>query len=172
MLVNEYILWDKRGQLPIEFLLLVGFSVLFLMPLALSLSNAGELNQAMIAARVGALQGATMDSMAVYPEDAFSCYQQEHQRLLGPSAVKIVKITYSNQGFNQSYQRIKIQLKIYASAPMVLDKNARNSLGDRINFYARKKIAESFNTENLTNSFYNPVYSQKYACTTANVQWL
>jgi len=171
MLVNEYILLDKKGQLPIEFLLVVGFSVLVLMPMALSLSNAGELNQAMSAARAGALQGATSDSLAIYPEDTFRAYQREHQRLLNPSGVKIVKITYLNQGFNQSYQKTKIQLKIYASAPSVPDKTDRNCLGDRINFQARKKITESFNTENLTNSMYNPAFSQKYMFTTANVQW-
>ncbi|WP_321421596.1 hypothetical protein [uncultured Methanobacterium sp.] len=162
---------DIKGQLPIEFLLMVGLSVIILIPLTVALSNSVELNQAMSAARTGAIEGAISDSLAVYPTESFQNYTQENQRLLNPSGVKILKITYLNQGFNQSYQKTKIQLKIYASVPSVYNKTDRNCLGDRINFNARKKIAESFNTEDLTNSLYNPAFSKKYVFTTADVQW-
>lgn len=162
---------DIKGQLPIEFLLVVGLSIMVLMPLTLSLSDASELNQAMSAARTGALQGAISDSLAIYPKESFRDYTLENQRLLNPSVVKIIKISYLNQGFHQGYQKTKIQLKIYASAPSVTNKTDRNCLGDRINFNARKKIAESFNTENLTNALYNPAFSSKYVFTTTDVQW-
>ncbi|EKQ52902.1 MAG: hypothetical protein B655_1573 [Methanobacterium sp. Maddingley MBC34] len=162
---------DNKGQLPIEFLLLVGLSIMVLIPLAISISNAGELNQAMSAARTGALQGAISDGLAIYPYESFKNYTSEHPRLLNPSGVKIVKINYSNQGFHDGYQKTKIQLRIHASAPNINDKTDRNCLGDRINFNARKKISESFKTENLTNALYNPAFSSKYVFTTADVTW-
>lgn len=162
---------DTKGQLPIEFLLMVGLSVIILIPLTVALSDSVELNQAMSAARTGAIQGAISDGLAIYPTESFQDYTNENQRLLNPSGVKILKITYSNQGFHQGYQKTKIQLKIYASAPQVNNKTDRNCLGDRINFNARKKIAESFNTEDLTNSLYNPAFSERYVFTTADVQW-
>ncbi|MBI5459816.1 hypothetical protein [Methanobacterium sp.] len=162
---------DNKGQLPIEFLLVVGLSVMVLIPLINGLSDESELNQAMSAARTGALQGAISDGLAIYPQETFRDYTSEHQRLLHPSGVKIVEINYLNQGFHQGYQKTKIQLKIHASAPSVTDKTDRNCLGDRINFNARKKITESFKTENLTNALYNPAFSGKYVFTTADVTW-
>lgn len=162
---------DSKGQLPIEFLLVVSLSIMVLIPLVLGLSDAGELNQAMSAARTGALQGAISDGLAIYPQESFKDYTFEHPRLLNPSGVKIVEINYLNQGFHEGYQKTKIQLKIHASAPSLTDKSDLNCLGDRINFNARKKITESFKTENLTNSLYNPAFSNRYIFTTTDVTW-
>lgn len=162
---------DIQGQLPIEFLIVVGFSLLIIFPLAISLSDSNELNQAISASRVGALQGALSDGLAIYPDDAFKDYELEHLRLINPSGVKIIKIDYLNQGFNPSYQKTKIQLRIHASAPSITEKSDRNCLGDRINFYARKKICESFRTQNLTNAVFNPAFSDNYVFTTTDVQW-
>lgn len=162
---------DAKGQLPIEFLMVVGLSILILIPLTMGINNANELNQAMSSARTGALQGAMSDSFAVYPHETFKDYINEHQRLLYSSGVKITGISYVNQGFHTGYQKTKIQLRIHASAPSVTEKTDRNCLGDRINFNARKKIAESFSTQNLTNSLFNPAFSHRYVFTTADVQW-
>ncbi len=162
---------DIHGQLTIEFLLVFGFILILLIPLILSLSNVNELNQAMSACRAGALQGALSDGLGIYPDDAFRRYELEHLRLINPSEVKIKKIEYVNQGFNPSYQKTKIQLRIHASASSIPDKSDRNCLGDRINFHARKKITESFKTENLTNSIFNPAFSDNYVFTTADVHW-
>lgn len=162
---------EVQGQLPIEFLIVVGMSVVLLFPLIMGLINSNELNQAMSASRVGALQGALSDGLAIYPDDAYRDYKIEHSRLVNPSGIKITKIDYLNQGFNPSYQKTKIQLRIHASAPSVTDKSDRNCLGDRINYYARKKICESFRTQNLTNSVFNPAFSNNYVFTTANVRW-
>lgn len=163
--------YDARGQLPIEFLLLVGLSIVILFPLAISITDSAELNQAMSSARSGALEGAISNGFAVYPDESFKNYESGHQRLLNPSGVKIIKIDYIKEDFNPVYQKTHIQLKIHASAPSVKDKTDRNCLGDRINFYARKKISETFQTENLTNSLFNPAFSNKYEFTTADVCW-
>ena len=163
---------DFRGQLTIEFLMILGFSLIITIPLIMSIAGSNELNQAMAASRAGALDGSLSDGLAVYPEDVFKDYEVEHLRLVNPSCVKIIKIDYINQGLSQAYNKTKIQLRIHASAPQVKDKTDRNCLGDRINFYARKKICESFHTENLTNSLFNPAFSNNYVFTTADVRWM
>lgn len=163
---------DIHGQLTIEFLLILGFSLIITIPLIISIAGSNELNQAMAASRAGALDGSLSDGLAVYSEDAFKDYEVEHLRLVNPSCVKIIKIDYINQGLSQAYNKTKIQLRIHASAPQVKDKTDRNCLGDRINFYARKKICESFHTENLTNSLFNPAFSNNYVFTTADVRWM
>lgn len=163
---------DIHGQLTIEFLMILGFSLIITIPLIMGISGSNELNQAMAASRAGALDGSLSDSLAVYPEDTFKDYEVEHLRLVNPSCVKIIKIDYINQGLSQAYNKTKIQLRIHASAPQVKDKTDRNCLGDRINFYARKKICESFHTENLTNSLFNPAFSNNYVFTTADVRWM
>jgi len=163
---------DIHGQLNIEFLMILGFSLIITIPLIMSIAGSNELNQAMAASRAGALDGSLSDGLAVYPEDVFKDYEVEHLRLVNPSCVKIIKIDYINQGLSQAYNKTKIQLRIHASAPQVKDKTDRNCLGDRINFYARKKICESFHTENLTNSLFNPAFSNNYVFTTADVRWM
>ncbi|NYB52578.1 MAG: hypothetical protein HVN35_08485 [Methanobacteriaceae archaeon] len=162
---------DFKGQLPIEFLMILGFSIMILFPLAINIKDSSELNQAMSSARAGALEGSLSDGFAIYPDKTFDDYAFEHQRLLNPSSVKIINIDYINQGFNPTYQKTKIQLRIHASSSSVKDKTDRNCLGDRINYYVRKKICETFRTENLTNSVFNPAFSSKYVFTTADVYW-
>ncbi len=163
---------DIHGQLTMEFLILLGFSLIISIPLIISVADSNELNQAMAASRTGALDGSLSDGLAVYPGDAFKDYEVEHVRLVNPSCVKIIKIDYINQGLSPAYNKTKIQLRIHASAPQVTDKLDRNCLGDRINFYARKKICESFHTENLTNSLFNPAFSNNYVFTTADIRWM
>ncbi len=162
---------DVRGQYTIEFLIVVGVSLAIIIPLIISLADVNELNQAMTASRTGALEGALSDGLAIYPGDSFEHYETEHIRLLNPSSVKITKISYKNQGLSNAYNKTKIQLRIYASSPHIKDPKDRNCMGDRINYYARKKICESFQTENLTNSFYNPAFTDNYVFTTAEVRW-
>lgn len=162
---------DIQGQISAEFIILTGFMLLVTFSIALSIAHETELTNAMAAARSGASEGIIADSLAVYPDKAYSDYTSEHPRLISPSGVKIVKISYLNQGFNPIYNRTKIQLRIYATCPS-LNKSERNCLGDRINFHARRSICEVFNTQNLTNSLFNPAFSDNYVFTTGDVQWI
>jgi hypothetical protein len=111
------------------------------------------------------------DSLAVYPEETFKDYIQEHPRLISPSGVKIVKIAYENKGVNPLYNRTWIQLKIYATGSE-MDSAEQYRLGSRINYYARKSICEVFKTQNLTNVAFNPAFTDKYVFTTAGVEWV
>ena len=162
---------ESKGQISIELILIIGFILIIVLGIASFLGEDTELNQAMAAARSGAINGANTDSLAIYPEEPFKNYTVEHQRLLSPSNVKIIKIDYTNQGFNEKYNKTKIQLRISASAPSVTDISDRNVLGDRVNFYARKSICESFGTSSQTNEMFNPAFSNEYMITTVDVTW-
>ena len=85
--------------------------------------------------------------------------------------IKIVKITQSIKG-KDTFNKTRIQLKIYASSPNVKTKEEKESAGDRINYNVRKNIANSFKTENISNKLFNPAFSNKYSFTTANVVWV
>lgn len=170
--VPEDLKKDKGGQISVEYILLIGFIFVISAFIALSAANASELNTAMAAARTGAIEGANMDCFAVYPEETFKNNTVKHPRVISPSNVKIVKVDYVNNGYNSTYRKIKIQLRIWASAPSVENEGDRNCLGDRINYHARKSICESFQTQNMTNTIYNPVFTRKYVFTTADVKWV
>lgn len=163
---------DVKGQISIELVFLIGLILLLVLIIASFFGEDVELNQAMAVARSGAVKGSSMDSFSIYPEDAFKDYTSEHPRLLSQSSVRIIKINYINQGFNDKYNKTKIQLRISASAPSVTSTSDKNALGDRVNFYVRKSICESFGTDDQTNGVFNPAFSNRYVFTTADVNWV
>jgi len=163
---------ENKGQISIEFILLIGLSFVIILSLATFLNNENELNIAMAAARDGAIEGATIDGVAIYPKNSFDDYILNNQILTIPSSVKIIKIEKINNGYHNVYNRTRIQLRVYASCPDLKTTSDKNSAGDRINFYVRKSIASSFKTENLSNNLFNPSFSTNYVFTTANVQWV
>ena len=163
---------ENNGQISMEFILLIGISFILILSLATFLNNENELNIAMAAARNGAIEGANMDGVAIYPKSSFDDYSNNNQILTYPSSVKIIKIEKTNNGFHDVYNRTRIQLRVYASSPDLKTTSDKNSAGDRINYYVRKNIANSFKTENLSNNLYNPSFSTNYVFTTANVQWV
>lgn len=162
---------DARGQVSIELVLLTGFIMVLAMGLTSYIGEDIELNQAMAAARSGAVEGANINSFAIYPEDAFDKYNKERPWLLNPSNVKIINVDYVNQGFSVTYNKTWIRLRITASCP-TLNNHDKNPLGDRINYYARKRISESFETSDQTNIAYNPSFSNRYYFTTRDVKWI
>jgi hypothetical protein len=85
--------------------------------------------------------------------------------------IKIINISQSIKG-KDTFNRTRIQLKIYASSPTIKTKEEKESMGDRINYNVRKSITNSFKTENISNKLFNPAYSNKYSFTTANVVWV
>ena len=162
---------DVQGQITLEFVLLVGIIFPVVLGISIYLGNDTELIQAMTAARTGAMEGSSIDSFAIYPEDSFNSYIDKHQRLNNPSSVKIINIDYKNFGYNATYNKIRIQLRITASCATIQDPD-KNPLGDRINYYVRKRISESFGTSSQTNSAFNPAFSNRYVFTTADVNWI
>jgi len=162
----------SKGQMSVELILIIGFTLIIILGIASFFGEDLELSQAMTAARSGAIEGANTDSFAIYPEKEFENAIKNYHRTISPSNIKIIEIDYINKGSNAKYNKTLIQLQITASSPNILDSGDRNVLGDRINFYAKKSICESFHTSNQTNTMYNPAFSNRYMFTTVDVKWV
>ena len=164
---------DTKGQISVELLLLISFSLISAILLANAIIDANELNVAMASARDGAFEGISSNGLAIYPKESYDNYSKDFrkQSLLREKNIKIVNISQSIKG-KDSFNRTRIQLKIYASSPNVKTKEEKEAVGDRINYYVRKSITQSFKSENITNKLFNPAFSNKYSFTTANVVWV
>jgi hypothetical protein len=163
---------DNKAQYALEYILIMGFVSLIVFSFFPYVYDINELNTCMAAARNGALLGSGLDSFAIYPDDKFEYYMENHQRLKIGSKVVFVRLEYKKEEFDPIYKRTKIKLKIYASAPGVKNPKDRDCIGDRINYYARKSICEAFKKEHLTNIYYNPAFSDRYYITTSEVGWV
>lgn len=164
---------DENGQITVELILLLSFTLITIIFLSNTISDANELNMAMASARNGAFEGISSNGLAVYPKETFENYSKDHkkQQMLNMKNIHIIKITQTLKG-QDSFNKTRIQLKVYASSPQLKTKEEKVSAGDRINYNLRKSITNSFKTENITNRLFNPAFSNKYSFTTANVEWV
>lgn len=163
---------DNSGQISAEYLLLSGVLIFILLISTVFIANEQELATAISAARSGIDEGIVSSSSAIYPKQTYNDYSKSNSALLIPHSVEIVNITYTELGFDNNYDKKKIQFKVYATSSKDFSKKELDSIGDRINYNLRKAIAISFNTTSSTNKLYNPVFSPHYVFTTANVKWV
>ena len=163
---------DNKGQISAEFLFLFGVLLLIMMLTVAFVVQEHELNQAMASARNGVNEGLATSSSAIYPEDTYRDYSTSKTSLLYPYSVDIVNISYSDLGYDVSYDKKWIQFTVYAKTSDKFKADELVSIGDRINYNLRKSIALSFNSTQSTNKLYNPVFSPHYVYTTANVKWV
>ena len=163
---------ENKGQASIEFLFLISFAFMLVLSLASFLGPVNDLSLAMAAARNGADLGATEDKIAVYEESAYDKYLDNNVQLTHPNAIKIVKIETVNRGYDTRYNRTSIQIRVYATSPIILSSQDKVSAGDRITYNVRKSITMTHNTSKLSNNLYNPCFSKYYVFTTSNVQWV
>lgn len=163
---------NNKGQISAEFILIVGFILVLIISTSYVIKNENELNIAMAAARNGVNEGILTDSVAIYPKQTFDEYELNKPFLTHPYSIRLVKIDYINKGFDSNYNKERIQFKVYVSSDSITNKTDQDSAGDRINFNLRKSIAISFNTTGLSNSLYNPSFSDNYMFTTSKVQWV
>ena len=110
---------DTKGQISVELLLLISFSLISAILLANAIIDANELNVAMASARDGAFEGISSNGLAIYPKESYDNYSKDFrkQSLLREKNIKIVNISQSIKG-KDSFNRTRIQLKIYASSPL------------------------------------------------------
>lgn len=163
---------DKKGQISVELLLLIAIIIIITITLSITIANENELNKAMASARNGAIEGATINGLAIYPKESYEEYENSsHHSIMNSNNIKIIKIEKTIQD-KDVYNKTRIQLKIYASSLDLKTKQDKESAGDRINYNARKSISNSFNIGNISNKLYNPSFTPHYSFTTTNVQWV
>ena len=163
---------EDRAQISAEFLFLTGGLILIVMISVAFVAQEQELSQAMASARNGVNEGVGTSSSAIYPEDTYREYSTAKESLLYPYSVEIVNVSYTDMGYDKNFEKRWIQFKVYAKTSERFDNDELVSIGDRINYNLRKSIAISFNSTPSTNRLYNPVFSQHYVYTTANVKWV
>ena len=163
---------DNKGQVSIEFLFLFGVLIAVVMISIVFVAQENELNLAMASARNGAIEGASTSFVGIYPEDTYRDYSTSKTSLLLPYSVEIINVSYNDLGYDVNYDKKRIQFKVYAKTSERFDNDELVSIGDRINYNLRKSIALTFNSTQSTNKLYNPVFSQHYVYTTANVKWV
>ena len=164
--------FENKGQVSAEYLLLVGVFVVIVMLSLSFIASQHELTMAMAAARNGVNEGSFYSSSAIYPADTYNEYSKANYEILIPSSVEIINISYADMGYDSKFDKEKIQFKVYAHSSKEFNKNELDLIGDRINYNLRKSIALTFETTQATNKLYNPVFSQHYIFTTANVKWV
>lgn len=164
---------DKKGQITVELILIISFTLITIIIVSNLALEANELNIAIASARNGAFEGISSNGLAIYPKESYDTYSKDPKKvsLMKTKNIKIVKITQSIKG-KDKFNKTRIQLKVYASSPQIKTKEEKESAGDRINYHVRKSITNSFKTENITNRLFNPAFSNKYSFTTANVLWI
>ena len=163
---------DSRAQISAELLFLFGVLVLVFMISVIFIANQNELNTAMAAARSGAIEGIALTSSGIYPIDTYREYSNSDMNILNPYCVELVNVSYLELGMDNNYNKKRIQFKVYAKSSKEFNSDELVSIGDRINYNLRKSVAISFNSTDATNKLYNPVFSQHYVFTTANVKWV
>ena len=163
---------DSRAQISAELLFLFGVLVLVFMISVIFIANQNELNTAMAAARSGAIEGIALTSSGIYPRDTYREYSNSDMNILNPYCVELVNVSYLEMGMDNNYNKKRIQFKVYAKSSKEFNSDELVSIGDRINYNLRKSVAISFNSTDATNKLYNPVFSQHYVFTTANVKWV
>lgn len=163
---------DSRAQISAELLFLFGVLVLVFMISVIFIANQNELNTAMAAARSGAIEGIALTSSGIYPIDTYREYSNSDMNILNPYCVELVNVSYLEMGIDNNYNKKRIQFKVYAKSSKEFNSDELVSIGDRINYNLRKSVAISFNSTDATNKLYNPVFSQHYVFTTANVKWV
>lgn len=163
---------DSRAQISAELLFLFGVLVLVFMISVIFIANQNELNTAMAAARSGAIEGIALTSSGIYPIDTYREYSNSDMNILNPYCVELVNVSYLEMGMDNNYNKKRIQFKVYAKSSKEFNSDELVSIGDRINYNLRKSVAISFNSTDATNKLYNPIFSQHYVFTTANVKWV
>ncbi len=162
---------DNKGQISAEFLFLIGVMILIVMISIVFIAQEQELNQAMASARNGVSEGLATSSSGIYSEDTYREYSTSKTSLMYPYSVEIINISYTDLGYDNNYDKKRIQFMVYAKTSDKFKADELVSIGDRINYNLRKSIALGFNTTQSTNNLYNPVFSPHYVYTTANVNW-
>lgn len=164
--------FENNGQVSAEYLLLFGVLIVIILISISFIASQNELTMAMAAARNGVNDGSLYASSAIFPSDTYNEYSKANYEMLIPSSVEIINVSYVDMGYDSNFDKQKIQFKVYAHTSKDLSKKELDSIGDRINYNLRKSIALTFESTKATNKLYNPVFSNHYIFTTANVKWV
>ncbi|MBE6494038.1 MAG: class III signal peptide-containing protein [Methanosphaera stadtmanae] len=155
---------NNRGQLTVEYILLLGIILIIIITSTSMFINQSEKNQIMTQAQIGAQIGVDKNGYAIYYNDTFNNYMNNNPRLLTPTKIKITEI----EMYETNTKTIELEVTAYSSD--TLNNNEKYIIGSRINYYIRKTITESFN-KTQTTLYYDPALTNNYIVKTRTVKW-
>jgi hypothetical protein len=118
---------DNKGQITVELILILSFILIIIISITSIAGSANELNMAMLAAEQGALNGASGNGLAIFPQEAYKNYSSniDKQGILNPKNIHIINIKKTEKG-KDALNKTRIQLKVYASCPNIPTREERS----------------------------------------------
>ena len=91
---------DNKGQITVELILILSFILIIIISITSIAGSANELNMAMLAAEQGALNGASGNGLAIFPQEAYKNYSSniDKQGILNPKNIHIINIKKTEKG--------------------------------------------------------------------------
>lgn len=147
---------DTRGQVALEFILIVGLLTLIVLTAYPVLQKQMELDKALSAARDGAVYGASFRGMSYYTSGTSQANRNP------PGAIKITTVTLIPQGVEEGSGKDMYQIKINALGPAYLTAY-ENTIEASIKNYARSYVYNAFYGD--YQGGFSPVYTSYHRFT-------
>ncbi len=147
---------DAKGQVALEFIIIVGLVTLIVVTAYPVLQKQIELNKALTAARDGAAYGASFRGMSYYTSGTSPANRNP------PGVLKITKVTLIPQGVEEASGKTMYQIRIDVRAPNYLS-SYENTIEASIRNYARSYVYNAF--YGRYQGGFSPVYTNYYKFT-------
>lgn len=155
---------NNKGQITLEYILMTGIIIIIMMSAIQTIHIQNEKNTILAAAQIGAQIGVDKNGYAMYYNDTLNNYAANQPQLIYPKKIKVILI-------NMTQDEDDIFLQAHLSSDNDLTSAQKEIVSQRVNYYIRKTVAQTFNQEN-TDLFYENVKSENYHVKTKKVRWL
>lgn len=156
---------NNEGQITLEYILLTSIMVLILLQTTHTIIQENEKNTIQTAAQIGAQEGIDKNGYAMYYNDTYNNYQQNHPKLLNPTQIKLIKTKL----IEKPNQTIDIQITIHTNTQLTTQE--KNIIESRITYYTRKSIAQTLNIQ-TNDTFYENLQTKQYKIGRQYINWV
>lgn len=156
---------NNKGQITVEYILLIGVLLVVLSLSIQTIYQESEKNTILYSAQMGANEAIDKNAFAIYYNDTFINYQNNYQRLLTPTEIKIIDL-------NMNELNKKLELEITLHSNTYLSNNEKYIIGSRVNYYIRKSIYHSFHNNTTNDTYYENLITNNYLITTKTAKWV
>lgn len=155
---------NNKGQITLEYILMTGIIIVILIGSIQTINTESEKNTILSAAQMGAQIGVDKNAYAMYYNDTFNNYATNNLQLIFTMDIRVINISMTQEE-NSLYLQATIHSNTY------LTDNQREIISQRVNYYIRKTISQTFDQKNA-DVFYENVKSNNYNIKTKKVNWV
>lgn len=155
---------NNKGQITLEYILMTGIIIVILIGSIQTINTESEKNTILSAAQMGAQMGVDKNAYAMYYNDTFNNYATNNLQLIFTMDIRVINISMTQEE-NSLYLQATIHSNTY------LTDNQREIISQRVNYYIRKTISQTFDQKNA-DVFYENVKSNNYNIKTKKVNWV